>query len=67
MTKYFPKEHLNLLTKKLAYCYEYMDSSEKLYETQLPPTLKFYSSLNNENVSEEDYKNAQKNLGQGTH
>ena len=37
-----------------------MDSPEKFYETQLPPIEKFYSSRNNENVSEEDYKNAKR-------
>jgi hypothetical protein len=36
-----------------------MDSPEKFQETQLPPIEKFYSSLNNEHVSEEEYKKAQ--------
>ena len=50
LAKYCPKEHLDLLTKKLAYPYEYMDSPEKFHETQLPSIEKFYSSLNNQNV-----------------
>ena len=36
LSKYFPKEHLDLITKKLAYPYEYMDSPEKFKETCLP-------------------------------
>jgi hypothetical protein len=36
-----------------------MDCLEKFDETQLPPIEKFYSSLSNENVGEEEYKNAQ--------
>jgi hypothetical protein len=57
--KYFPKEHLDLLTKKLVYPYEYMDSPEKFKETLLPPIEKFCSSLNSENVSKEEYVSAQ--------
>ena len=59
LAKYFPREHLDLITKKLAYPYKYMDSPEKFYETQLPFIEKFYSSLNNENVIEEGYYDAQ--------
>jgi hypothetical protein len=58
-SKYFPKEHLNLITRKLAYPYEFMDCLEKYQETQLPPIEMFYSSLNNEHVNENDYENAQ--------
>ena len=39
--KYFPKEYLNLLTRKLAYPYEYINCPEKLQETQLHPIGKF--------------------------
>ena len=59
LAKYFPREYLDLITKKLAYPYKYMDSPEKFYETQLPFIEKFYSSLNNENVIEEGYYDAQ--------
>ena len=37
-----------------------MDSPEKFQETLLPAIEKFYSSLHKENVSEEEYQNAQK-------
>jgi intergrase/recombinase len=59
LSKHFPKEHLNLITKKLAYPYEYIDSPEKFKKTYLPPIEKFYSSINNEDVKEKEYKNAQ--------
>jgi hypothetical protein len=54
LAKYFPREHLNLLTKKLAYPYEYVDCLEKFEETQLLPIEKFYSSLINEHVNKEE-------------
>ena len=37
-----------------------MDTQEKLKETKLPPKEAFYSKLNNENISDEDYAHAQK-------
>ena len=57
--KYFPKEHVNLITRKLAYPYEYLDSPEKFKETCLPPIKEFYSSLNKENINGKEYQNAQ--------
>jgi hypothetical protein len=59
LSKYFSKEHLDLITRKLAYPYEHMDSPEKYLETQLPPIKKSYSSLNKEHVDKKEYKNAQ--------
>lgn len=44
--KYFPINQLDLVTRKLAYQYEYMYSLEKYNEKYLPPIDKFYSSLN---------------------
>ena len=49
---------IQLLKQKGVYCYEYMDSFEKFYEPQLPAQEKFYSSLNNTQISDEDYKRA---------
>ena len=37
-----------------------MDSWEKFNETALPPKKDFYSNLNLENISDEDYVHAQK-------
>jgi hypothetical protein len=59
LSKFFPKGHLDLITRKLAYPYEYMDSLGKFQEKQLPSFEKFYSSLNKEGVDQEEYKDAQ--------
>ncbi|KAF0746180.1 Uncharacterized protein FWK35_00028330, partial [Aphis craccivora] len=42
LSKYVPKKHLDLVTRKLAYPYEYMDCEEKFNETCLPPIENFY-------------------------
>ena len=49
-----------LLLRKGVYPYEYMDSWEKFDETTLPPKEAFYSDLNLEDISDEDYVHAQK-------
>ena len=49
-----------LLLRKGVYPYEYMDSWEKFDETTLPPKEAFYSNLNLEDISDEDYAHAQK-------
>ena len=53
-------DKLTLLTRKGVYPYEYMDTLEKLKETQLPPREAFYSRLNDEGISDEDYAHAKK-------
>ena len=49
-----------MLLRKGVYPCEYMDSWEKFDETALPPKKDFYSNLNLENISDEDYTHAQK-------
>ena len=49
-----------MLLRKGVYSYEYIDSWEKFSETALPPKKGFYSNLNLENISDEDYSHAQK-------
>ena len=55
----FKNKELNLMSKKGVYPYDYMDSFKKFNETKLPPKEKFYSILNDEHISDEDYKHAQ--------
>ena len=49
-----------LLLRKGVYPYDYMDSWEKFDENILPPKEAFYSNLNLEDISYEDYIHAQK-------
>ena len=42
------------------YPYEYIDSEEKLRETQLPPKDDFFSILSNCGISDEDHAHAQR-------
>ena len=48
-----------MLTKKGVYPYDYVSSLSKFDETQLPPQKEFYSKLNDENITDEEYQHAQ--------
>ena len=50
----------SLLLRKGIYPYEYMDCWEKLHDKSLPDKESFYSELNNEHITDEDYERAQK-------
>ena len=50
-------EKLDLMTRKGVYPYDYMDSFNKFNE-QLPTKEDFFSILNNEHISDEDYNHA---------
>ena len=39
--------------------YDWFDSIEKLNKEKLPDIKEFYSKLNDENITEEDYRHAQ--------
>ena len=58
--RYYSNDKLSLLTKKCIYPYEYMNSPEKLKETQLPPKEAFHSRLNDEGIIDENNTHAKK-------
>ena len=55
----FKNEQFNLMKQKGIYPYDYMDSFNKFNETKLPIQQHFYSILNNEHISDEQYNHAQ--------
>ena len=55
----FKKEKLSLMTRKGVYPYDYMDSFDKFNKTELPTKEEFYSILNDEHISDEDYCHAE--------
>ena len=57
-TKEIFKENVDLLTRKGIYPYDYVSSIERLSETQLPPKEQFYSNLNDEDITDDDYHHA---------
>lgn len=58
MQKFTNPAHLTLLSRKGVFPYDYVDSWAKLAETRLPPIEDFYSKLNDEAISDEDYSRA---------
>ena len=50
----------SLLLRKGVYPYEYIDSWERFNEAELPDKESFYSELNKEDITNEDYTYAQK-------
>ncbi|XP_065653011.1 uncharacterized protein LOC136080322 [Hydra vulgaris] len=57
--KLYSGKHLDLLLKKSIYPYDWVDSVDKFNETQLPPKELFFSKLNDEDISDDDYSHAQ--------
>ena len=55
----FKKDQFNLMKQKGIYPYDHMDSFDRFNETKLPVQQDFYSILNNEHISDEQYKHAQ--------
>ena len=58
ITKNVFKKNTSLLTRKGVYPYDYVSSLVKLSETSLPSKEEFYSKLNDEDISDEDYQHA---------
>ena len=57
-SKRFKGTKFDLLIRKGVYPYDYMDSFNK-FNKKLPTKEEFYSILNNEHISDDDYKHAQ--------
>ena len=57
-SKIFKGNKLDLMARKGVYPYDYMDSFDK-FNDKLPNKEDFYSILNDEHISDEDYKHAQ--------
>ena len=57
-SKEFQDEKFNLMTRKGVYPYDYMNSFEKFNESQIPRKEDFYSILNDQHISDEDYNHA---------
>ena len=50
------KDKTELLTRKGVYPYDYVSSISKFNETQLPPKKEFYSKLNDEDITDDEYQ-----------
>lgn len=48
------------MTRKGVFCYDYLDSYDKLNDCQLPPKENFYNNLTQSHISDEDYRHALK-------
>ena len=59
LKKFYPDPRkFDLLKRKGVYPYDYVDSVDKLAESSLPPKEAFYSRLNDEEITNEDYEHA---------
>ena len=59
-SKAFKGRRLELMTRKGTYPYDFMDSFEKFDQKELPTKEDFYSILNDQHISDEDYQHAKK-------
>lgn len=56
--KNFPNTNFWVNPQKQFLCYEYITDFEKFSETELPSIEKFYSSLTNKSISQQEYEHA---------
>ena len=59
-SKAFKGERLNLMSQKGVYPYDFMDSFEKFNQTELPNKDQFYSILNDQHITDDEYDHANK-------
>ena len=57
--RYYEEDKLSLLTRKGIYPYEYMVSPKKVKDTQLSSKEAYYTRLNDEGISDENYAHVQ--------
>ena len=60
LERYYKGEKLSLVKQKGFYPYEYMNSLERFKEDKIPSKEAFYSRLNEEGISDEDYEHVKK-------
>ena len=56
----FKGKRLDSMSQKGVYPYHYMDSSEKFSQTELPTKDQFYSVLNDQHITDDEYDHAKK-------
>ena len=56
----FKGKRLNLMSQKGVYQYDLMDSFEKFNQTELPTKDQFYSILNDQHITDDEYDHAKK-------
>ena len=56
----FKGKKLNLMSQKGVYPYDFMDSFEKFDQTELPAKEHFYSILNDQDITDDEYNHAKK-------
>ena len=59
-SKAFKGKRLNLMSQKGVYPYDFMDSFEKFNQTELPNKDQFYSILNGQHITDDEYDHANK-------
>ena len=59
-SKVFKGKKLDLMPKKGVYSYDVMDSFEKFNQTELPAKEHFYSILNDQHITNDEYDHAKK-------
>ena len=56
----FTGKELSLMSQKGVYPYDFMDSFEKFDQTELPTREQFYSILNDQHITNDEYNHAKK-------
>ena len=59
-SKAFKGKRLNLMSQKGVYPYDFMDSVEKFNQMELPNNYQFYSILNDQHITDDEYDHANK-------